>query len=558
MAAVSFTNVPDGEAGRGQGNIVLDEPGALQPDSHGGTQIGDCEVFSRLVRKSPRTFIGFRLHPTEGDAVVLLRALHSRGKDAEPWLQENARQAAALRHPQIEHVYGIERDEEGSFWVSKFVPGASLSEVRAACKQKGMALPAGFVIATIVEAALGLQHIHSSGQSVGLVRQSAHGLLRPRSIIVNFAGKTQVLNPLFLEMPMRPSVEAEPLLGNAGYLSPEAIQGRPLDSRSDVFSLAVIFHELIADQPLIRGRTPREKAEATLQQKFPPPSGFNLTLPAAIDQVVLKALSLDPSQRFLNAGEFSKALKDAAGEFAWRTSQRAELMNRLFPVRAQHTQELEVLLQRAHDAKIERAAAKVRAEEEARAEEAARVAAEARATAERAAAERAAREEEARQKQAAVAAASAPAPRNATASRPAAPKSIQVSRSALVGAGIAVVVAFIAGAVLLGGRGDDAVSADPSAVSAGGAVGANPSTTNGAPVDGVPPGAADADGGAVAGVADASVGDGSDAGLTADADAGTDADAGEVDAGDAEKEEVKKKKRRRRRRDEVPLPPWLQ
>src|SRR5262245_5661068 len=101
-------------------HIVLDEESSVGEDPLAGAQVGACEIYGRLIRNDPRTFLGFKLTPSEGSSVVLMRALGQYG--ASPAVRSNAQTATQIQDPHLERVFGIELSDEETFWVSEFVP----------------------------------------------------------------------------------------------------------------------------------------------------------------------------------------------------------------------------------------------------------------------------------------------------------------------------------------------------------------------------------------------------------------------------------------------------
>ncbi|MGQ0507664.1 MAG: serine/threonine-protein kinase [Myxococcaceae bacterium] len=332
---------------------ALDQELPPGSDPLAGTQIGPYEVHGSLIQGNPRTLLAFNLDSQSTAGLALLRKI-----DGDT---SNSRLASSLVHPNLEHTLGV----EGGYWVSELVEGATLLEVRVASKQARIPLPMGFALAAIHQAAKGLQKIHVAADSFGGPRKNAHGLIRPQNIVMGFGGKAVLLNPQYLPFPNRYSVDTQPLLGNAGYLSPEAVRGEQLTSRSDVFSLGVLAHEAATDRPLFRGTTAEERARAVLKGEIPPPSRANLSLNAQVDEVILKALSFNPDDRYPNAEAFAQAFYAAAGPFMAREAQRADLMQRLFVYRPQRLQALTDLLRERQSVALALAADKRREEEEA-------------------------------------------------------------------------------------------------------------------------------------------------------------------------------------------------
>ncbi len=339
-------------------------------DPLAGTMIGSCEVVGSLVPGKPSALLAFKLDLNGGTETVLLHKL-SDGAQPPASAVADAEEATGISDSHLERVFGIESGELGSYWVTEYVPGATLEEIRNVGKQGGVPMSMGFGLAAVADAALGLQQLHARQNAKDPLRPRAHGLLRPQHIVVGFGGSAKLLNPRYLSLPRNSPVDAEWFAGNAGYLAPEAIRGETVDPRSDVFSLAVLVHELLTNKILFAGRNPRERADATMRGAQVPPSRLNLSLTPAVDDAVMRALSVEPSQRFANAGDFHRALKQAVGPYMWKESQRSEYMERLFGTRSRRTRELTTLMKVREAAAIERAAAAKRAEEQRLADEAA-------------------------------------------------------------------------------------------------------------------------------------------------------------------------------------------
>ena len=103
-------------------------------------------------------------------------------------------------------------------------------------------------------------------------------------------------------------------VGTPGYMSPEQAQSEPLDARHDLYSLAVLLYELAAGRRLFAANN---RFETLRQHALTPPTplrALDLTFPMAIDQVILRALSKQPSDRQEGAAEFVRALREADAE----------------------------------------------------------------------------------------------------------------------------------------------------------------------------------------------------------------------------------------------------
>ncbi|HEX2687264.1 MAG TPA: PEGA domain-containing protein, partial [Kofleriaceae bacterium] len=116
--------------------------------------------------------------------------------------------------------------------------------------------------------------------------------------------------------------ESGQIKGKLGYMSPEAVTGRAFLPVSDVFSAGVVAHELLTAHPLFSAKTDYETLIRIHEAEIQPPSRRNPGVPAALDEVVLAALSRDPERRLQTAGEFRAALEYVAEQAGVRFSAR--------------------------------------------------------------------------------------------------------------------------------------------------------------------------------------------------------------------------------------------
>lgn len=305
------------------GGTTLDQDDALDGDPCAGWDIGRCEIIRRLSPGSARRLLALRHDDAEGSAVVDVRRLELVDALA-PELELLAASAARLTHGHLARVYPVEVCEEGLFWVSERVSGASLAELMSAGRAKG--LPLGLALSAIDEAAQGLGALHERGEG--------HGLLSDQAIAVGFDGVTKVLDVGLFRVLARRASWAEVLDVTGPYLSPEQVlRGHMPDPKCDVYSLGLVLYECLTGEKLRRGERFEDRVKFAERGQLTPPSSLNVMLPKAVDDVVFRALSADRATRFATAPELAKALKAAAGSFAWRADRRAEYVGELFATR---------------------------------------------------------------------------------------------------------------------------------------------------------------------------------------------------------------------------------
>ncbi|MBL8952814.1 MAG: protein kinase [Myxococcaceae bacterium] len=280
-------------------------------DPCAGWVIGQNEIVCRF---SSTLYLALR-----GDQFVVLKRVAVDAGGVHD-LELHAEAEARISHPNLAKVYALDTTEEGSFWVTELHAGATLTELRAACRKAGKSLPIGLVFATFHEVALALGELHG--------RRRAHGDLSDDNILLGFSGTSKLLN--------------------AGVA--DCMQRLPPDPQKDIFSLAGLLYECLT------GSRPNGPAIA-------PPSSYNHALEKPIDDFLARALGPIRSKRFKTGAEFAAALKTAASGYLWKPGQRADFVFGLFKKRREKEQELLAgSVKRLDELRAARAAEKAAAE----------------------------------------------------------------------------------------------------------------------------------------------------------------------------------------------------
>jgi hypothetical protein len=277
----------------------LDEEADVQADPCAGWEIGTCEVIRRLNPGEPDALLALRGDGAAGTMLVVLRRTHDAVED----LFNRAHQLSRIRHPNVARVFDCEVDEDDVFWVTEFSPGASIDEVAQVCHRKGMAMPLGVALGAIVDAAFTLDQLRG-----GPMPRAVHG----QDVIVTFQGATK--------------------LACAALTTHEPVQLRErVGFAPEIFALGALLYECIGGQRVSR---PPSRPE------WVPPSHFNISVPPELDDAVMRALYVSGASPFRTARELGLALKEAAGEFIWRESQRGDFVSNLFQTRWRRVQVL--------------------------------------------------------------------------------------------------------------------------------------------------------------------------------------------------------------------------
>lgn len=320
----------------------------LAPDEFTGRTYGKYEVLCRLaVGGMAEIFLGFaRTGPFASRPVVLKNILPEQREDpvALQMLLDEARVTATLSHANVAQVVDLERAGEDVLMVIEFIQGANVEEIVEAWTKQGEPVPLGYAISAIREAAQGLAHAHLHKDARGQPQPIVHRDVTPRNIMTGFDGATKMLDfGIARAMGAQRRTVAGMVRGTTAYMSPEQAVGKDLDPRSDLFSLGVIFHELLTGQRLFLRGNPGAEMAAVYEAEIVPPSKVNRRVPKQLDAVVMKALDRNRDRRYQSAVDLIRDLSLAAGSTAWAKERCAEMVKERF---AERLRQMEKLLAR--------------------------------------------------------------------------------------------------------------------------------------------------------------------------------------------------------------------
>jgi beta-lactam-binding protein with PASTA domain/tRNA A-37 threonylcarbamoyl transferase component Bud32 len=230
-------------------------------------------------------------------AVKVLRADLARDPQFQHRFRREAQNAAALNHPAIVAVYdtGETVSDYGPlpYIVMEFVDGRTLRDI---VKTEGP-MDEQRAMETMADVCAALDFSHRNG--------IIHRDVKPANVMINNAGAVKVMDfGIARALADGQGVtQTAAVVGTAQYLSPEQARGEMVDARSDVYAAGCVLYELITGEPPFTGDSPVAVAYQHVREDPIPPSHLNPDVPAALDAVVLKAMSKNPANRYQSAAE---------------------------------------------------------------------------------------------------------------------------------------------------------------------------------------------------------------------------------------------------------------
>jgi serine/threonine-protein kinase len=223
---------------------------------------------------------------------------------------DEARIASLLDHPNLVRIVEVGRHEDEFFLAMELVQGKPLSSLLRRALLHQQTIDPRVAAWIIAQAAAGLHHAHgvcgADGQPLGLV----HRDVSPQNILISFEGAVKVIDfGIAGAVGRLTETGAGGLRGKLAYMAPEQARAEPVDARADVFALGVVLWESLCGQRLFARTTDVATLHAVLYHPIAPPSTVVADVPAALEAIVMKALSRDPAGRYQSAHELSHALE---------------------------------------------------------------------------------------------------------------------------------------------------------------------------------------------------------------------------------------------------------
>ena len=236
--------------------------------------------------------------------------------------KREAKAVAALSHPNIVTIYSVEDSDEGRFITMELVEGKSLEEL---ITPQGLPIDQFFTVAVPLTDALSAAH--QSGIT--------HRDLKPANIMVTDDNRVKVLDfglaklhgsaagPEEQELPTQALTQEGMIMGTVPYMSPEQVQSKPVDHRTDIFSLGIILYEMATGKRPFRGDSSADLISSILRDSPRPITELNVDLPDDLGRVVKRCLEKDPGRRFQTSLDLRSELETLKHEAAKKETKTA-------------------------------------------------------------------------------------------------------------------------------------------------------------------------------------------------------------------------------------------
>jgi serine/threonine protein kinase len=276
----------------------------VQPGSH----LGHYEILATVgkggmgeVYKARDTKLGREV------AIKTLPAEFAADAERLARFEREGRLLASLNHPDIVTIHSVEEADGVHFLTMELVEGQSLADILT---EEGVDLDRLFEIALPLTEALAAAH----------AKGITHRDLKPQNIMITRQERPKILDfglakfaqgdesQLLSEMITESQTQAGMIVGTVPYMSPEQIQGRRVDRRSDIFSLGIVLFEMATGRRPFTGDSSIELLSGILKDQPPSASDLRPEVPEGVSRIIGRCLAKDPEDRYQDAAELNRAI----------------------------------------------------------------------------------------------------------------------------------------------------------------------------------------------------------------------------------------------------------
>lgn len=259
------------------------------------TQLGHYDIVSELGRGGMGVvYKGFEGSLNRYVAIKVLADSLAHDEDVKERFLREARSMAALNDPHIIQVYFIGDDEGQTYMVMEFVEGESLGSML----KRDHRLTVEQAAKVIHQTAMGLATAHDRGV--------VHRDIKPGNLMINSRGAVKIADfgiALSNQDFSKKLTSTGEFVGTPGYLSPEVCLGKPVDQRSDIFSLGIVLFEMLTGKMPFNDESPLGLMLEVVRAEIPDVRGLNSDVDPDIARILTKMIAKDPTYRYQNCHE---------------------------------------------------------------------------------------------------------------------------------------------------------------------------------------------------------------------------------------------------------------
>lgn len=269
-------------------------------------QFGDYHLLEKIATGGMAEVYRARAYGLAGfeKILVIKKVLPTLANDEEfvRLFIDEAKIAVQLLHVNIVQVFELGEVNNQYYMALEYVHGLDLARLVGRSRGHGpFPLPlALFVICEVLKA---LDFAHARCDESGKPLRIVHCDISPQNVLVSYSGEVKIADFGISRAAFQAKAVQEVIRGKYAYMSPEQVDGRPLDGRSDVFSLGVLLFELLTNRRLFKAKSREETIARVRRAEVPSPRTYRPEISEDLEGILLRALAARPEDRYQTAGQ---------------------------------------------------------------------------------------------------------------------------------------------------------------------------------------------------------------------------------------------------------------
>jgi serine/threonine protein kinase len=288
--------------------------GEAPPEPRAGGTYGPYRLLERVAVGGMAEVFRAKRSGVEGfEKVVAVKRILPHLSDNKEFVDmfiDEAKMVAGLTHPNIVQISDLGKIDRSYYIAMEYVHGRDLRSILRRAKERSLRVPldiSAFIVNRVCSA---LEYAHRKKEESGRPMMLVHRDVSPQNILISFEGDVKLTDFGIAKAASKATTtDRGALRGKLLYMSPEQAWGKPMDRRSDIFSLGIVFYEMLTDQKPFLGTSEMSILETVRECRVPAPSTLNPRIPEKLEKVVMKALERDPELRYQDAGEMHRDLE---------------------------------------------------------------------------------------------------------------------------------------------------------------------------------------------------------------------------------------------------------
>ena len=235
---------------------------------------------------------------------------------------DEAKLAAQLKHENIIHIYDFGSVENTFFIVMEYLFGKDLNLMLKQSTEINQNIDLENILFIISKICEGLGYAHQLKNLQGSPLNIIHRDISPHNIFITYEGQIKLIDFGIAKATSNATKTQTGIIkGKVAYMSPEQAEGKPIDYRSDIFSVGIILYELVTGKKMFDGDT-FEALQKIIQNDYEPPESLKPNLPDTLYKIINKSLQKNPDDRYATCEEMGSDIEDCIHELSYRPSSK--------------------------------------------------------------------------------------------------------------------------------------------------------------------------------------------------------------------------------------------